>query len=64
MKTESDKKMITLQHLHDSWRERERESYVKYNSPVLVQENFQRAKILGVVIGESTSGRSLGVVHA
>ena len=54
--------MITLQHLHDSWRERE--SYVKYNSPVLVQENFQRVKILGVVIGESTSGRSLGVVHA
>ena len=57
VKTESCKKMITLQHLHDS----SRESYVKNNSLVLVQENIERVKKLGVVIGES--GRSLGVVH-
>ena len=49
--------MITLQHLHDSWRQ----SYVKYNSLVLVQENIERVKILGVVI--SKSGRGLGMVH-
>ena len=50
--------MITLEHLHDSWRERELR--VKYDSLVLVQENIERIEILGVVIGES--GRGLGVV--
>ena len=39
----------------------DRESYVKYNFLVLVQENIERVKILGVDIGES--GRGLGVVH-
>ena len=38
-----------------------KESYVKYNSLVLVQENIERVKKLGVVISER--GRGLGVVH-
>ena len=42
--------MMTLQHLH-----------LKYNSLVLVQENIERVKILGVVTGESRRG--LGVVY-
>ena len=46
--------MITLQHLHDSWRERE--SYVKYNFLALALENIKRVKILGVVIGGSRRG--------
>ena len=50
---DSNKKMITLQHLHDSWQER---VYIKYNSLVLVQENIERVKTLGVVIGESGRG--------
>ena len=50
-------KMITLQHLHDSWRE----SYLKCNSLLWVQENIEEVKKLGVVISES--GRGLGVIH-
>ena len=38
-----------------------KESYVKYNSLKLIQENIQGVKKLGVVISES--GRGLGVVH-
>ena len=52
--------MITLQHLHDSWREKATSNITR--SLVLVQENIDRVKILGVVIGESGCG--LGVVHA
>ena len=49
--------MITLQHLHDSWRKR-----VTSNITLeLVQENIKRVKKLGVVF--SGSGRGLGVVH-
>ena len=52
--------MITRQHIHKSWQERERESYIKYSSLMLVQGNVRRAMKLGVIIGES--GRCLGVV--
>jgi hypothetical protein len=38
-----------------------RESYVKYNSLMLVQGHIGRVKKLGVVIGES--GHGLGVVR-
>ena len=55
VKTESYKKLITLQHLHA------KESYVKYNSLELVQENIKIVKKLAVVFSES--GRGLGVVH-
>ena len=50
--------MITRQRIHKSWQERE--SYIKYNSLMLVQGNVRRAMKLGVIIGES--GRGFGVV--